>query len=150
VFCSGRADEESESIKALTAQRETLDTWIQRQAKIRGAITPVRPWNVNTDAQQVPVRTSPFGPVDNQNDDALLARLGRDRFNGIKLIHGDTPQAGLYAYEILNFVDGKRTVGEIRDMVSAEFGPIAIDLVTDYLRSLTEAKIIELKPPQPK
>jgi hypothetical protein len=147
VFCGGRADEESESVKALTAQTETFDTWIQKQAKIRGATTPVRPWNVNTDAAQAPVRTSPFGPVDNQNDDALLARLGRDRFNRIKLIHGDTPQAGLYAYEILNFVDGKRTVGEIRDMVSAEFGPIAIDLVADYLRSLAEAKIIELNSP---
>ena len=54
-------------------------------------------------------------------------------------------KSDLQAYEIVNFVDGKRSVGEIRDAVSAEFGPLAIDLVNDYLEACREAEIIQWK-----
>ena len=51
----------------------------------------------------------------------------------------------LYAYEIVNFIDGKRTVGEIRDAVSAEFGPIPLETVSGYLDACEEARIITLR-----
>jgi hypothetical protein len=51
-------------------------------------------------------------------------------------------QSELYAYEIFNFVDGKRTVGEIRDAVSAKYGPLPVDLVADYLNACAEAKLL--------
>jgi hypothetical protein len=51
-------------------------------------------------------------------------------------------QSELYAYEIVNFIDGKRTVGEIRDAVSAEYGPVSLDLVADYLSACAEAKLV--------
>jgi hypothetical protein len=54
-------------------------------------------------------------------------------------------RGALYAYEIVNFVDGKRSVGEIRDAVSAEFGPIPLDVVADYLKACEEAKIVALR-----
>jgi aminopeptidase YwaD len=54
-------------------------------------------------------------------------------------------QSELYAYEIVNFVDGKRTAGEIRDAVSAEYGPLPLSLVTDYLEACAEAKVIAWK-----
>jgi hypothetical protein len=54
-------------------------------------------------------------------------------------------QSELYAYEILNFVNGKRTTGEIRDAVSAEYGPLALDLVADYLQACVEAHILQWK-----
>ena len=69
-----------------------------------------------------------------------MARLGPERYGRIKLLSGG--RAGLYAYEILNFVNGKRSAGEIRDEVAAEYGPIDIELVADYLSALAEAKII--------
>ncbi len=50
--------------------------------------------------------------------------------------------AAIYAYEILNFVDGKKSVVEIRDAVAAELGPIPVELVADYLEACEEAKII--------
>src|SRR5262249_30214264 len=34
-----------------------------------------------------------------------------------------------YVYEVLNFADGKRTAQEIRDAVSAEYGPVPLELV---------------------
>ena len=47
-----------------------------------------------------------------------------------------------YAYEVLNFVNGKRGAQEIRDKVSAEFGPVSIDLVSEYLRALATAGLV--------
>lgn len=48
-----------------------------------------------------------------------------------------------YAYEILNFADGVRTAQSIRDAVSTEYGPIPLDLVSEYLRALDKAGVVE-------
>ncbi len=47
-----------------------------------------------------------------------------------------------YAYEVLNLVDGKRTVSEIRDIVSAAYGPLPLELVIEYLRALETIKVV--------
>ena len=127
---------------------------IDAQAKSRGAQSdsPTAPWAKDSAAKRVPVRIGDFGPLNYQNDDVLAARLGRERVSKIKLLStAVTPMLSaddlseLYAYEIVNFVDGKRSVGEIRDAVSAEFGPISVDVVADYLDACAEAKIIAWK-----
>jgi hypothetical protein len=48
------------------------------------------------------------------------------------------------AYEALNFVDGKRTLLEIRDAVSAEYGPLAAADVEQYFRFLERLKVVSL------
>jgi len=48
-----------------------------------------------------------------------------------------------YAYEVLNFADGKRTAYEIRDAVSAEYGPVEFELVVEYLKALEEIAVVE-------
>ena len=48
-----------------------------------------------------------------------------------------------YAYEVLNFVDGKRNAQEIRDAVSAEYGPVPLELVVEYLKALEEIGVVE-------
>jgi aminopeptidase YwaD len=48
-----------------------------------------------------------------------------------------------YAYEVLNFADGKRNAQQIRDAVSAEYGPIPLDMVVEYLRALEKIGVIE-------
>jgi hypothetical protein len=45
----------------------------------------------------------------------------------------------------VNFVNGKRTVGEIRDAVSAEYGPLLVNLVADYLDACAEARVVQWK-----
>jgi hypothetical protein len=137
-------------------KRRTLggSSALDREAKARGAqgTNPISPWANDADARRIPVRTSNFGPLTYQNDDVLVDRLGRDRVNKIKLLNSEaTPlfnvqdQSELYAYEMFNFVDGKRTAGEIRDAVSAEYGPLPIDLVSDYLNACSEAKLLSWK-----
>jgi len=53
--------------------------------------------------------------------------------------------SGDITYEIVNFVDGRRTVSEIRDAVSAEFEPIPLSAVAEYLDVLARAGAITYK-----
>jgi aminopeptidase YwaD len=48
-----------------------------------------------------------------------------------------------YAYEALNFADGKRNVQEIRDAVSAEYGPVPLEMVLEYLQELEKIGVVE-------
>jgi len=48
-----------------------------------------------------------------------------------------------YAYEVLNFADGKRNAQDIRDAVSEEYGPVALELVVEYLKALEEIGVVE-------
>jgi aminopeptidase YwaD len=48
-----------------------------------------------------------------------------------------------YAYEVLNFADGKRTAQEIRDAVSAEYGPVPLEIVVEYLKALEKIGVVE-------
>ncbi len=83
---------------------------------------------------------------------AMLARLGKERYTKIKLINSEATQllnvrdqSELFAYEIVNFVNGKRNIGDIRDAVSAEYGPLPVNLVADYLDACAEAGVIQWK-----
>ena len=48
-----------------------------------------------------------------------------------------------YAYEVLNFANGKRNAQEIRDAVSAEYGPVPLELVVEYLKALEKVGVTE-------
>jgi aminopeptidase YwaD len=49
---------------------------------------------------------------------------------------------GVYAYEVLNLADGRRTVQAIRDAVSASYGPVPLELVLEYLRALEAIGVV--------
>jgi aminopeptidase YwaD len=153
-FTAGPSGADADTLEALNSQATTYGAWLDAEAKAHGATAPAptAPWAGSPATRRIPVRIGDFGPLTYQNDNVLLARLGKDRYSKIKLLNADaTPllsvqdQSELYAYEIANFVDGKRTVGEIRDAVSAEYGPLSVDLVSDYLDACAAAKIIEWK-----
>jgi aminopeptidase YwaD len=131
-------------IAALAAQAATLNGWLD-------AITG-RPAALGPADARIPQRVAEFGPLTFQNDDVLLDRLGPERVRNIKLLSADSSRllnaqesGAIYAYEIVNFVDGKRSVQEIRDAVSGELGPISLDMVSDYLQACEEAKIIAFR-----
>ncbi len=139
---------------AISAQTSSFEGWIDEQAKKRGAkgVAPVAPWSGAVEAQRIPVRIGEFGPLTYQNDDVLRARMGKEAYAKIKLLNSDATQllnvrdqSELYAYEIVNFVNGKRTVGEVRDAVSAEYGPLPVNLVSDYLQACVQAGVMQWK-----
>ncbi|MGD0508324.1 MAG: M28 family metallopeptidase [Terriglobales bacterium] len=153
-FTGGPAEADADGAKALLQQATAFQDWLDKKAKMRGAkgTAPSTPWAGDSDMKRVPIRVGEFGPLTYQNDDVLRARLGKERYAKIKLINsGATPllnvrdQSELYAYEIVNFINGKRTVGEIRDAVSAEYGPLPVNLVADYLAACAEAGVIQWK-----
>jgi hypothetical protein len=52
--------------------------------------------------------------------------------------------SGEYVYEALNLVDGRRTVSEIRNWLTAELGPVPVALVSEYLGALEQIGVIEI------
>jgi aminopeptidase YwaD len=54
---------------------------------------------------------------------------------------------GYVTYEALNFVDGKRSVLDIRDALSAEYGPMELADVEQYLRFLAGVGVVTLPRP---
>jgi hypothetical protein len=137
----------------LKSQAATANVWLDRTAAALGIHGSGAPsWHAGAEAARVPHRIGAFGPLTFQNDDVLRDRLGAERLHKIQLLSAGSSRfvnvqdrSALYAYEIVNFVDGKKSVGDIRDSVSAEFGPIPLEVVSDYLHACEEAKIIAFR-----
>ena len=55
------------------------------------------------------------------------------------------PNSDDVTYEIVNFIDGSRTVGQIRDAVSAEFEPLELRAVTEYIDLLARAGAVSFR-----
>ena len=55
------------------------------------------------------------------------------------------PNSEDVTYEIVNFIDGQRTVSEIRNAVSAEFAPIDLKAVREYFDVLAKAGAVTFK-----
>jgi aminopeptidase YwaD len=71
---------------------------------------------------------------------AKTAGVGTPKLLGYEGLWGSGEE---YAYEILNFVDGKRDAQAIRDVVSAEYGPVPLERVVEYLRALERIGVVE-------
>jgi aminopeptidase YwaD len=48
-----------------------------------------------------------------------------------------------YAYEALNFADGRRSAQQIADELSAEYGPVPLGLVVEYLQALKKIGVVD-------
>lgn len=136
-------------VAQLAGQAATEQAWIDHEARRRGASGPVA---ASGDAR-VPHRAGPFGPLTYQNDNVLLDRLGPEGVSKISLFQSGASRfanvqdkSALYSYEILNFVDGHRSVTEIRNAVAAEFGPLPVSLVANYLDACEKAGIVTYTP----
>jgi hypothetical protein len=99
------------------------------------------------------ITSSPFVPA----AERIRGRGGEDRRIATRLGTGPLPtpepptamlkfqNVGLIIYELGNFIDGKRSISDIRDAVSAEFGPIALPVAVDYFERLAKSGAITLK-----
>jgi hypothetical protein len=57
----------------------------------------------------------------------------------------DFPLSGEVRFELVNFIDGKRTVSEIRSGLSAEFGTTSTKTVSRYLDDLVRVGVVRWK-----
>jgi aminopeptidase YwaD len=76
--------------------------------------------------------------------DYFTDKFGEEKAAAIRLLRhqGLRDSGGEYAYEVLNLTDGKRNAQEIRDAISAIYGPVPLDLVLEYLRALESIKVV--------
>jgi aminopeptidase YwaD len=154
AFTHSELPELASAVASLKSQAAAFDGWIDQIGAQRGVrdFSWVPSWRSTAEAARIPRRIGEFGPLTFQNDDVLADRLGAERMRRIKLLDAgssrllDAQDSGaIYAYEIVNLVDGKKSVAEIRDVVAGEFGPIPLEVVSDYLQACEEAKIIAFR-----
>ncbi|MBI5216462.1 MAG: M28 family peptidase [Ignavibacteriae bacterium] len=48
-------------------------------------------------------------------------------------------------FEIVNFINGKKTISEIRDALSAEFTPVKVEAVAHYIEDLVSVGVVKWK-----
>jgi hypothetical protein len=77
----------------------------------------------------------------------LEDKLTEEKYAELKLRDhtGLWGSSGQYLYEALNFVDGNRTVSDIRDWLTAELGPVPLEYVEEYLAALESIDVIRKK-----
>jgi aminopeptidase YwaD len=78
------------------------------------------------------------GPMSVFGYDYLESRYGAEKTAKLELLR----TGGDYAYEALNLVDGVRSVQEIRDRLSAIYGPVALGPVAEYLAVLEQIGVV--------
>ncbi len=111
--------------------------------KTIGKVSPAN--SAQGEGRLVFMRTNKFkGPLSTFGYDYFTDHYGEEAASMIRLLQyrGMRGASGEYAYEALNFVDGRRTAQEIRDMVSAIYGPAPLEIVVEYLRALEKLGIV--------
>jgi aminopeptidase YwaD len=105
----------------------------------RLAITPLKV-TLTSEEQKlsriIPIRNENFVcPLEREY---VIDKLGEGAFDGVEL-------GGYIDYEALNFVDGKRSVLDIVQAVSAEYGPVDPQMVYAFFKVLEKAELIAFK-----
>ena len=88
--------------------------------------------------------SEPQGPMHAFGYSYIEDKLGMDR---LRLEQHSTAMGngGMFTYEALNFVDGKRTVSDIRNWLVAELGDVPLEYVEEYLSALESIGVISKK-----
>jgi len=92
-------------------------------------------------------RAQPKGPMHGFGYSYLDARVKELGLEAPRLsdYQGLWGGGGEYVYEALNLVDGRRSVQAIRDDLSAIYGPVPLDLVSEYLETLAKIGVLEVR-----
>jgi aminopeptidase YwaD len=113
-----------------------------KESKPRNPKDASRPRSIGADYKRVPVRKV-AGPMNVYYYDYVAEHAGGD-LRAVERI-GSMPRGEILLYEILNLVDGKRSVQAIRDYLAAAYGSIAVEDVADYLKLLEKIGVIRLE-----
>ena len=84
------------------------------------------------------------GPMHGFDYSYIDDKLGAETAADLQLANHSTPYGGggMFAYEALNLVDGKRTVSDIRDWLTAELGDVPLLYVAEYLQALESIDVL--------
>ena len=114
-----------------------------KESKPRNPKEASRPRSVTMDYGRIPTRRV-TGPMNVYYYDYVAERASGDDLKVIERIN-TAPNAHIVLYEVLNLVDGKRSIQAIRDYISAAYGPVPIEDVADYLRLLEKIGVVKIE-----
>jgi hypothetical protein len=113
-----------------------------KETKPKNAKEASRPRSIGADFKRVPSRKV-TGPMNVYYYDYVAERANGD-LRAVERI-GAMPHGEILLYEILNLVDGKRSVQAIRDYIAAAYGSIAVDDVAEYLKLLEKIGVVKIE-----
>lgn len=116
-------------------------------AQLESLLAPPDAAGSTVDATVYSRNAEPKGPMTAFGYDYLPDKYGKENFARLRLpkFSGSRGSGGEYAYEALNLVDGKRSVTDIRDWLTAELGPVPVEFVAEYLDALRSVGVIGLQ-----
>ncbi|HEY0086448.1 MAG TPA: M28 family peptidase, partial [Allosphingosinicella sp.] len=83
------------------------------------------------------------GPMNGFGYSWLDDQLEKRKLPRPALLLRDAGEGASFGYEALNLVDGRRSVGEIRDELAATVAPVPIEEVAAYLEALATLGVVE-------
>ena len=113
-----------------------------KESKPRNPKEASRPRTVTIDYARIPARRV-TGPMSVYYYDYIADRATGDDLKILERI-SSKPNGDIVLYEILNLVDGKRSIQAIRDYVAASYGLVPIEDVWDYLRMLEKIGVVRM------
>ena len=129
------ADEVSSAAGEIQQQKEYFVKGLRRASLQRGAKENSSAGEGNPD-KRIPVRLT-RGPLD--------FGLPASKLKGKDSLYYSTTEftlGGDERFELVNFIDGKRTISEIRDALSAEYAPLATKIVAHYVEDLVKVGVV--------
>jgi hypothetical protein len=133
-----------ESLSSLTRR------WPATAPAVRELLAGFKPVPVSALAGRdgrVPVRSAGIrGPLDvyyyDHLTEALAARGGAAPLNDVT---GLGSEAALVGYEALNLADGRRSVAEIRDVLTGHYAPVSVAALSAHFDELARAGVVTWK-----
>ncbi len=128
-------------IFTIEAKEQPKDAKVK--SKPRNPKEASRPRSVNFDYNRIPTRKVK-GPMNVYYYDYVAARASGEDLRVVERISAQ-PKGEILLYEILNLVDGKRSIQAIRDYLIAAYGAISVEDVSDYLRLLDKIGVVKIE-----
>ncbi len=134
-----------ETLRSVAALWPMTAAAAAREAERLRRLQPSVPAAAERDAR-IPVRSPDVrGPLEVYNYDYLAEVLGPDAGPSTALSRRANGEP--LAYETLNLVDGRRSVGEIRDILTGRYEPVPLQEVAEYLALLERARVVRFREP---
>jgi aminopeptidase YwaD len=134
----------------LTEQRKGRRTFFtlepkeqpKEQRRPKNPKEAARPQPGGTEGERIPVRKV-FGPMNVYYYDYVADRVGSEEAAVIERLR-QRPRGEVLLYEMLNLVDGKRSIGGIREYLDASYGSVPMNEVLDYFRVLEKIGVVQM------
>jgi hypothetical protein len=134
----------------LSAPEEEYERQVTESLNVFGSQAP-KTNEPKAKADGTPVfkrRSEPKGPLsvfgyDYFEDHARAAGVATPKLLSYTGDGKSGPDEEGYAYEALNLVDGKRSARQIAECLSAEYGAVPTELVTEYLQALQKIGVLD-------